>query len=231
MISEQAGQRDAAGHRRRLRLRLERATDAALEDHELLELLLTFAIPRVDTKRLARSLLTRFESLAGVFSAEPSQILELPGLGPRSVLLLGLIRPLASRSLSSPRKSGVSLSSPEEAARFFHVRLGNLLVEQVHAAFVNARNRVVATDMVQEGTVDHSVVYPRKILERALHHKASGFILAHNHPSGDPTPSAQDIQLTKNLDIAARAMGVRFLDHLIIGEGEPYSFQRNGLLP
>jgi DNA repair protein RadC len=221
---------DSTGHRRRLRARMERATDVAMEDHELLELLLTFSIPRADTKPLARTLLDRFEGLAGVFSAECSQILELPGLGPRSALLLSLVRPLSSRSLCSQRNHRQSLSSPEEAARFFHTRLGNLQVEQVHAAFVNARNMVVATDLLQEGTVDHSIVYPRKVLERALHHKASGFILAHNHPSGDSTPSSQDLNLTKNLEIAARAMGVRFLDHLIIGEGDPFSFQRSGLL-
>ena len=219
------------GHRRRLRARLERATDAALEDHELLELLLTFAVPRKDTKPIAKELLNRFESLSGLFQAERKQLEDILGIGPSASLLLTLIVPLYTRALHTGKPNRAVLSSPEAAGSYFRSRLLHLQVEQVHAAYVNARNAVTAVECVQEGTVDQSVVYPRKVLERALFHKASGFILAHNHPSGDSTPSMQDRQLTDLLAQAARPLGVRFLDHLIIGEGEPFSFRHHGLMP
>lgn len=218
------------GHRRRLRGRFERASDSALEDHELLELLLTYVIPRADTKPLAKALLSRFGDLAGVLAAETNQLLEVSGIGQRAAVLLALVSPLAARALAVSRNQRITLSTPEEAGAYFRAKLRSLQVEQVHAAFVNARNSVMAVECIQEGTVDHSVVYPRKVLERALLHKASGFILAHNHPSGDVTPSQQDISLTEGLAQAARSLGVRFLDHLIVGEGEPYSFRRHGLL-
>lgn len=219
------------GHRKRLRRRVERVTEEALEDYELLELLLTFAIPRKDTKTLAKDLLSRFSGLNGLLRAECSQMEEVRGIGPRASLLIGLIEPLASRALLSNRNSRIILSSPEAAVGYFQSRLGSLQVEQVHAAYVNARNAVTAAECIQEGTVDQSVVYPRKVLERALFHKASGFILAHNHPSGETNPSPQDRRLTEMLAQAARPLGVRFLDHLVIGEGEPFSFRKNGLLP
>jgi DNA repair protein RadC len=219
------------GHRRRLRQRMERVTEEALEDYELLELLLTFAIPRKDTKSLAKELLQHFTGLNGLLRAERSQIEEISGIGPRASLLISLIEPLFSRALLVNRAGRVILSSPEAAAGDFQSRLGSLPVEQVHAAYVNARNVVTVAECIQEGTVDQSVVYPRKVLERALFHKASGFILAHNHPSGETNPSPQDRRLTEMLLQAARPLGVRFLDHLVIGEGEPFSFRKNGLLP
>ncbi len=219
------------GHRQRLRTRLERSSDASLEDHELLEMLLTFALPRKDTKPPARELLARFQGLTGLLHADRRQLEDVPGIGPRASLLISLVAPLVARSQSEGKPVRTVLSSPEAAGSYFRSRLTHLQVEQVHAAYVNARNAVTAVECIQEGTVDQSVVYPRKVLERALFHRASGFILAHNHPSGDPTPSAQDRQLTDLLVQAARPLGVRFLDHLIIGEGPPFSFRSHGLIP
>jgi DNA repair protein RadC len=218
------------GHRKRLCARYVRASDTALEDHELLELLLTFAIPRLDTKPLARRLLERFGSLNTVLGASSRQLQEVCGIGPRAALLIGLVVPLAARSLAASRNERITLTTPEDAGEYFRTKLNNLQVEQVHAAYVNARNAVTAVECLQEGTVDHSTIYPRQVLERALLHKASGFLLAHNHPSGDTSPSQQDIHLTEGLVQAARSLGVRFLDHLIIGEGEPFSFRRRGLM-
>ncbi|HLA81111.1 MAG TPA: JAB domain-containing protein, partial [Thermoleophilia bacterium] len=179
----------AAGHRERLRARYRLSGEAALQDYELLELLLTFAIPRRDTKLLAKKLLERFGTLARVFEAEPEILEQIEGIGPHTITLISLVRPLTTRFLTEPRGAKTVLRSTADAASYFQAKLKGLPEEEVHVAFVNAKNAVTATECLQRGTVDQSVVYVRKVIERALAHKASGFLLAHNHPSGDPTPS------------------------------------------
>lgn len=220
----------AEGHRARLRARYRLSGEAALQDYELLELLLTFAIPRRDTKLLAKKLLERFGSLARVFEANPASLEEIDGVGPQAATLISLIRPLATRFLTGAPISKTILRPTGEAASYFQAKLKGLPEEEVHVAFVNAKNAVTATECLQRGTVDQSVVYVRKVIERAMAHKASGFILAHNHPSGDPTPSSQDREVTQALKAAAATVGIRFLDHLIIGEETSFSFKASGLL-
>lgn len=220
----------ADGHRARLRARYRLSGETALQDYELLELLLTFAIPRRDTKLLAKKLLERFGTLTRVFEAEPSALEEVDGIGPQAATLISLIRPLATRFLKTSTSLQTTLRSTADAAAYFQAKLKGLPDEEVHVAFVNAKNAVTATEQLQRGTVDQSAVYVRQIMERALAHKASGFILAHNHPSGDPTPSDHDRELTQAVKAAAAAVGIRFLDHLIIGDAVPFSFKANGLL-
>ncbi len=219
-----------AGHRERLRARYRLNGEAALEDYELLELLLTYAIPRRDTKLLAKKLLERFGTLARVFEAEPATLEAIDGIGSQVATLISLIRPLATRFLTEPRGAKTVLRSTADAAAYFQAKLKGLSEEEVHVAFVNSKNAVMATECLQRGTVDQSVVYVRKVIERTLAHKASGFLLAHNHPSGDPTPSSDDRDLTQALKAATATVGVRFLDHLVIGETDPFSFKANGLL-
>ncbi|MBI3779675.1 MAG: DNA repair protein RadC [candidate division NC10 bacterium] len=220
----------AKGHRERLRARYRLSGEAALMDYELLELLLTFAIPRRDTKLLAKKLLERFGTLARIFEAEPRALEEVDGIGPHATTLISLVRPLATRFLTEPRGAKTVLRSTADVAAYFQAKLKGLLEEEVHVAFVSAKNAVTATECLQRGTVDQSVVYVRKVIERALAHKASGFLLAHNHPSGDATPSDHDRDITQALKAAAATVGVRFLDHLIIGDHSPFSFKANGLL-
>jgi len=220
----------ASGHRERLRARYRLSGEGALQEYELLELLLTFAIPRRDTKLLAKRLLERFGTLARVFEADAASLEEIEGIGPQAATLLSLIRPLATRFLTEAPGPKTLLRSTGDAAAYFQARLKGLSEEEVHVAFVNAKNAVTTTECLQRGTVDQSVVYVRKVIERALAHKASGFILAHNHPSGDPEPSQQDRELTQAVKAAAATVGVRFLDHLIIGDGSPFSFKASGLL-
>lgn len=220
----------AVGHRERLRARYRQVGDAALQDYELLELLLTYAIPRRDTKLLAKKLLERFGTLARVFEAEPAALEEVDGIGPQAATLISLIRPLASKFLKATPSLQTTLRSTADAAAYFQAKLKGLPDEEVHVAFVNAKNAVAATECLQRGTVDQSAVYVRKVIERALAHKASGFILAHNHPSGDSTPSAHDRELTRAVKAAAATVGIRFLDHLIIGDAAPFSFKAHGLL-
>lgn len=220
----------AEGHRQRLRARYWLNGEGALQDYELLELLLSFAIPRRDTKLLAKKLLGRFGTLARVFEAEPPALEEIEGIGPQAATLISLIRPLATRFIKTMPAGKTLLRSTGEAAAYFQAKLKGLPEEEVHVAFVNAKNAVTATECLQRGTVDQSAVYVRKVIERALAHKASGFILAHNHPSGDPAPSAHDRELTQAVKAAAAAVGIRFLDHLIIGDAAPFSFKANGLI-
>jgi DNA repair protein RadC len=132
------------------------------------------------------------------------------------------------RFLTAPPIAKTLPKSTGEAAAYFQAKLTGLPEEEVHVAFVNAKNAVMATECLQRGTVDQSVVYVRKVIERALAHKASGFIVVHNHPSGDPAPSNHDRELTQALKAAAATVGLRFLDHLIIGDGEPFSFKASG---
>lgn len=220
----------ARGHRARLRARYRVSGETALQDYELLELLLTFAIPRRDTKLLAKKLLERFGTLARIFEADPASLEEIEGVGPQAAALVSLIRPLATRFLTAAPGPKTLLRSTGEAAAYFQAKLKGLPEEEVHVAFVNAKNGVTATECLQRGTVDQSVVYVRKVIERALAHKASGFLLAHNHPSGDPTPSDHDREPTQAVRAAAATVGIRFLDHLIIGDGAPFSFKASGLL-
>jgi DNA repair protein RadC len=220
----------ARGHRVRLRARYREVGEAGLLDYELLELLLTFAIPRRDTKLLAQKLLERFGTLSRVFEAEPAALEAVDGIGPQAATLLSLIRPLAARFLKGAPTVKNLLRSTRKAAVYFQAKLKGLPEEEVHVAFVNARNAVTATVRLKQGPADQADVYVRQVIERALAHKASGFILAHNHPSGDPTPSPQDRELTQAVKAAAALVGIRFLDHLIIGDSEPFSFKANGLL-
>ena len=220
----------AKGHRERLRTRYRLNGEAALQDYELLELLLTFAIPRRDTKLSAKKLLERFGTLAKVFEANPAALEEIDGIGPKASTLISLVRPLAVRFVTEPPSVKTVLRSTGAAAAYFQAKLKGLPEEEVHVAFVNTKNAVTATECLQRGTVDQSVVYVRKVIERALAHKASGFIIVHNHPSGDPTPSDHDRDLTQAVKAAAATVGVRFLDHLIIGDALPFSFKTNGLL-
>ncbi|MBI3006685.1 MAG: DNA repair protein RadC [candidate division NC10 bacterium] len=220
----------AKGHRGRLRARYRVSREGALQDYELLELLLTFAIPRRDTKLLAKRLLERFGTLARVFEADPASLEEVEGVGPQAATLISLIRPLATRFLTEAPGPKTLLRSTGDAAAYFQARLKGLPEEEVHVAFVNAKNAVTTTECLHRGTVDQSVVYVRKVIERALAHRASGFILAHNHPSGDPAPSQEDRELTQAVKAAAATVGIRFLDHLIIGDGAPFSFKASGLL-
>ena len=175
-------------------------------------------------------LLERFGTLVRVFEADSAAPEEVDGIGPQAATLISLIRPLATRFLKVRPTGKTILRSTGEAVAYFQAKLKGLPDEEVHVAFVNAKNAVTATECLQCGTVDQSAVYVRKVIERALAHKASGFILAHNHPSGDPTPSAHDRELTEAVKAGAAAVGIRFLDHLIIGDASLFSFKANGLL-
>lgn len=198
--------------------------------HELLELVLTYALPRRDTKPLAKELLARFGSLAGVLDARPEELRRTAGVGSRSAELLSLFRPVCAAYLREGLRKKDVLSSPQRAADYCRMRLAGEPHERVHALFLDSRNRVVAEKSLFEGTVDQSAVYPRRLIEEALAAKAVGFILVHNHPSGQVSPSKEDALLTRRVREAARSVDLRFLDHLIVGREGHFSFREAGEL-
>ena len=218
------------GHRARLRDKFLKNGAAALHDYELLELLLFYAVPRRDTKPLARALLARFGSLAAVLCATPEELRGVKGMSEASAALVKLVGDLGTARLSEDIRKGDALGSPQAVVAFARSALAGLGYEAFLAVFLDAKNRVLGHQVVHEGTIDHAVVYPRRVIEAALAHKAAGLILVHNHPSGETAPSPDDKKLTARIAEAARHMDIRVLDHIIVGTSGFYSFAENHLL-
>lgn len=217
------------GHRKRLKERLLRSPDG-LADYEILELLLGYAIPRRDTKPLAKELLQRFGSLRGLFKARDEDVMDTPGIGPGVIALFATWREFFSRVQEGAVQDRQIFSHPSTVAEFAMSRLGHLRTEEFWVALVDNKNRLMHWQQVSRGTVDQTPVYPREILRLVLQHQASGMILVHNHPGGDPRPSVQDQELTRRLQRAAREMDVRVLDHIVVSDEDYYSFQAQGQL-
>lgn len=205
------------GHRDRLRQRFKSAPDA-LADYELLELLLFRVIPRADTKPVAKALLNRFGSLAEVLGASENLLSELPGVGPSVALDLKIIEAIAKRSALSKVMKREVLSSWSKVIAYCTAAMAYESREQFRVLFLDKKNHLIADEVQQTGTVDHTPVYPREVVRRALELSATAIILVHNHPSGDPTPSRADIDMTHMLIQAAKVLGITVLDHVIIGK-------------
>jgi DNA repair protein RadC len=218
------------GHRRRLRRRFDAAGRQALADHELLELLLAYAIPRRDTKPPARELLNRFGSLAGVLFQPPERLREVPGVGESSATLFRLVRELFTRLLESDVDSGRRISAPEDVADYVRLALGPEPRECVMILCLNAANRLVHRTVVSEGTVNQAPVYTREVARLALLHGAVALILIHNHPSGQALPSSEDLALTRQLTDALAKLDIRLHDHLIVTPSSVYSIMNNRLV-
>ncbi|MDR2050155.1 MAG: DNA repair protein RadC [Deltaproteobacteria bacterium] len=210
------------GHRARLRQRLQKNPEE-LPDYEILELLLGKVLARRDTKALAKDLLARFQSFRGVLDAKPAELEGVAGFGPALSSFWLLLREVLARYAESPLRRRETLASPAAVAEMARTRLAGHDHETVWAAFVDARNHLLAWERIAAGSVDQAGVRPRDILERALLLKASGFILVHNHPGGVPTASAADLEMTARLRQAAGSVGLRFLDHIIVADAESRS--------
>lgn len=217
-------------HRKRLRERFQRANAEGFHDYELLELLLTYAIPRVDVKPPAKALLKRFKTLGGVLDASQAELESVRGLGASSAVMIRLVKRLMSAYLDEQIHHRDILSSPEAVRDFARIKLAGLAHEAFMVIFLDVKNHVIDHEVLHEGTVDRAVVYPRRIIEAALAHHAAGLILSHNHPSGDPAPSQEDKRLTRSVVEAARTVEIRVLDHLIVGRAGYFSFHENQLL-
>jgi DNA repair protein RadC len=217
-------------HRERLRERFKRSGAGAMHDYESLELLLTYAIPRRDVKPLAKSLIERFGSLSGVIDANPRDLESVKGIGPRSALLIPLIRELCTEYMAEKMMSRDPLPSPRAVVDFARMKLAALPREDFMLIFLNVKNEVIDYETIHEGTVDRAVVYPRRVIESALAHHAAGLILVHNHPSGHPEPSAEDKSITNSISEACRTMDIRVLDHLVVGKDGYFSFAEHNLI-
>ncbi len=217
------------GHRRRLRERLLAAGPEALADHEMLEILL-FALPRRDTKSIARALIARFGSFAKVIAAPAQEMLAVEGLGEAGVATLKSVQAAALRLMRAEIIDQPVLTTWDRLVAYLNAELSRERVEQFRVLFLNNRNRLLADEAQQCGTVNHTPVYPREVAKRALELHASALILVHNHPSGDPTPSQDDIAMTLQIKAAAAALSIVLHDHIIVGNGQWFSFRKEGLL-
>ena len=213
------------GHRERLRNRFRENGDTALADYEILELLLFRLIPRRDTKPIAKALIDRFGSLAGVFGAPAALLQEIKGVGETVALDLKLISAISHRTLKSELKGKQVLSSWSSVIQYCHAAMAHETREQFRILFLDKRNALIADEVQGRGTVDHTPVYPREVVRRALELSATALILVHNHPSGDPTPSRADIDMTKTIIDTAGPLGITVHDHIIIGKNGHVSFR------
>lgn len=219
-----------SGHRQRLKDKFRRTTGEGLHDYELLELLLTYALPRRDVKPLAKELIARFGGLAGALDASPEELEKVKGLGMSPAVLIKLAKHLSEQYLASEMRSRDVLSSPKSVLDFARAKMAGLPNEAFLCIYLNTKNEVLKDKIISRGTVDKAAVYPRRIIEEALHLHAAGLILVHNHPSGHCQPSPEDRQLTDSIVSVARTLDIRVLDHLIVGRLGYYSFAENKIL-
>lgn len=219
-----------SGHRQRLRERFLSGGGAAMPDYELLELLLFGALPRKDTKALAKILLKTFGDFEGVISADPARLREVPDVKDAVITQLKVVELAAQRLSRSKVKDKTVLSSWSALMGYCKAQMARLDREEFRILFLDRKNVLIADEAQGRGTVDHVPVYPREIMKRALDLNASAIILAHNHPSGDPTPSRADIEMTKQIIAVAKPLGVTVHDHIIIAREADASFKQLGLI-
>ena len=221
---------DYLAHRDRLRAKLDRRGADAFEDYELLELLLFQVIPRRDTRPIAKRLIKRFGTLAEAVAAPVAALETVEGVGPQTARHLKLLHQVSVRVSQSSILNRPVLSSWNALLDYCRSAMQFEGREQFRVLFLNQKNRLLADEVMSQGTVDRAAVYPREIVRRALVHDATAIILAHNHPSGDPTPSPQDEQLTKAIVETCRSINVTVHDHLVVGREDVVSFKMLGLL-
>ncbi len=218
------------GHRDRLRQRFSAAPES-MPDYELLELLLFGVVVRRDTKAIAKALLARFgHKLGRVLAAPVSELREVDGVGGNAALHLKAVHAVAVRALYEKAEQRPVLSSWKQLIEYCQVALRHEKAEQFRVLFLDRKNKLMADEVRQRGTVDHAPVYPREVVKRALELGASALILVHNHPSGDPTPSRADIEMTKEVQKAAKALGLEVHDHVIVGGDGNASLRSLGLM-
>ena len=230
MKSEKSAPPHYKGHRERLRARFVNAGPESLHDYELLELVLTFAIPMQDVKPLAKGLLSHFGSFAGVLDASHNELIKINDMGAYTATLIKVVKACAEYYLKEQVIKRKSIPSLPVLVDYCRTSMGGLKDEQFRVIFLNSQNEIIAEETIQEGTVDQTVVYPRKVLEGALKHKATGLILVHNHPSGKLTPSTADRELTRAIIQAAQPLAITVHDHLIIAKQGYYSMAEHHLI-
>jgi DNA repair protein RadC len=222
--------RDGSGHRARLRQRLFEGGPDALLDHELVEYLLALAIPRRDTKPLAKKLLREFGGYGGLMAADAATIARVGEISEGAVAALKIAQASALRLLEEKVKERPVLASWTALLDYLRADMAHEPIEHVRVLFLNAKNVLIANEKMWEGSIDESAVYIREIMRRALDLHATAIIVVHNHPSGDPSPSQQDIRLTRDLAEAGRHLKVTLHDHIIVGASGHKSLRAEGLI-
>jgi DNA repair protein RadC len=220
----------ADGHRARMRQRLLKSGPDALADHEMLEMILFIALPRRDTKPIARELLTRFRGFGGVIGAPEIELRGVEGVGEAGAAAIKLIQAAALRMMRQDLATQPVLSTWDRLTDYLMAAMGHERTEQFRVLFLDGRNKLLADEVQGTGTINHAPAYPREVVRRCLELHATAVILAHNHPSGDPSPSREDVALTTEIARAAATMGISIHDHIVIGQGKWLSFRAEKLL-
>lgn len=220
------------GHRQRLRERFLKFGLAGLADYEVIELILTLAIPRSDVKQPAKALIARFGNLRGILDAPIEELRSMPGIGSVTPVALHIIKAAATLYLQQRGEGRDLLADPAQLADFWRMRIGALPNEVFEVGYLDSGYRLLrdGVETLEEGTIDRAAVYPRRVVESALRRGAAALVLAHNHPNGRVIPSDQDKVLTRAVVLAAETVGVKIVDHLIVSAGESFSFRTAGLL-
>lgn len=221
---------DYIGHRQRLRERFLNAGPDSLPDYELLELLLFMAQPRADTKPIAKELLRKFGSFAEVISADADALRATKGIGDAGVVALKAVQAGAQRLLRTKVKEAPVISSWNALIEYCTAQMAYNATEQFRVLYLDRKNKLIADEAQGEGTVDHTPVYPREVVKRALELNASAVVMVHNHPSGDPKPSRADIDMTRKVKDALGAVNLTLHDHVIVSRGGHVSFKTEGMM-
>ena len=220
------------GHRERLRKRFLKTGIEGMADYEVVELLLTLAIPRKDVKEPAKALIRKFGNLKGILDAPLDKIAEVEKIGPITPVALKIIRSAATLYLQQDVEGLDVLASPDQLTAFWQMRIGGLANEVFQVGYLDSARRLLrdGIETLEEGTIDRANVYPRRLVESALRRGAAALVLAHNHPNADVQPSEQDKLLTRSLVLAAEAVQLKIVDHLVVSADEVFSFRKAGLL-
>ncbi|WP_448660096.1 RadC family protein [Sphingomonas sp. CJ99] len=221
---------DRTGHRERVRNRLLASDGDGLADHELIEYLLATAQPRVDTKDTAKRLIERFGSLPDLLAADVQSILKVDGAGEATAAAIKIVRAVMTRTLKAQVMDRPVLSNWQALLDYLRVRMAHDAVEQVRVLHLNTRNILIADDAMSRGTIDEAPVHLREVIRRAIDFGSAAIILVHNHPSGDPTPSKADIDLTRAIAAAGKPLNIAVHDHLIMGRNGHVSLRAQGMI-
>ncbi|MFZ5564034.1 MAG: RadC family protein [Thermodesulfobacteriota bacterium] len=219
-----------AGHRQRLREKFLASGLSGFHDYEIIELLLTLATPRKDCKEPAKAAMAAFKSLQGVLTASPEELCRIPGIGPNNLFGIRLVKAVADRYLEKALVKRPLVGNSTDLLNYLNHTLRDKQRETFFALFLDAKNRVIDVETLSEGSLTESPVYPREVVKRALAHHAAALICCHNHPSGEPEPSRQDIAITRRLVMACKTVGITVHEHIIVGERGHFSFADNGYM-
>lgn len=217
------------GHRTRLIEKFSMHA-SAFTDVDLLELLLTFVIPRQDTRPIAKNLLNTFKCISRIITASATSLCATEGVGPRTATLLRIVYALSLRIAKNQMIQNTSLHDLDDMISYCKLKLLDKTHEELHVIFLNAKNHIVADELIAVGSINNVQVSPREIVKHALENAATGIFLTHNHPSKDPTPSREDIELTKQIQRTMLGLNIKLYDHIIIGGQKHFSFSKNNLL-